>query len=127
MASSDERKCIKCDFSAPVSDWKVWPEGHPFNKYCYDCRTMQCKVCDYSGQVRVWRIEVDGVSSLRCLKCTGVEFNKCTSCDFEGPLSEWKMKKGVPTKWCNRCLEWARKKSKKIRDDKREDYPDEDY
>ncbi len=24
MTSSEERKCIICEFSAPVSDWKVW-------------------------------------------------------------------------------------------------------
>ena len=75
MTSSEERKCIICEFSAPVGKWKVFPEGHPHNVVCYECRYMFCKVCKYSdGRVRTWRIEVDGVPGLRCPKCADGTF-----------------------------------------------------
>ena len=88
---------------------------------------MNCKVCKYSERVSTWRTEVDGVTSFRCLKCTGVEFNKCVRCEWEGPLQDWKITKGKPTKWCWKCREWSRTKQNNINADKREDYPDEDY
>ncbi len=120
MTSSEQRKCVKCEFTVPVSEWKNFRDGSR-NPLCGECSYMGCRVCKYTARVREWRIEIDGVSSLRCLKCTGVEFNKCTRCEFEGPLSEWKMKKGVPTKWCNRCLEWARQKEANKSDEVKED------
>jgi hypothetical protein len=123
MTSSEEnRKCRTCEFTAPVIDWKVYPEGDPFNVICYECRCMQCKVCKYSAPVSTWRIEIDGVKSLRCFKCAdGGEFRKCTRCDKEEPLRDWKILRGVPTKWCERCRAWSQKKEQKIKEQKRED------
>ncbi len=122
MASSDERKCRNCEFSAPVSDWKVYPDQYDSrNILCYECLYMHCKVCDYSGRVSTWRYEEDGVSGKRCPSCADGTYRKCTRCDNAAPLREWTLKPdGTPTKWCTRCLDWARKKDKKIRDEKRE-------
>ena len=111
MTSSDERKCLKCEFSAPVSEWKVFPEHSANNKLCYECRYMHCKVCDYSGRVRTWRYEEDGVSGMRCPSCIDGTYINCSRCEFAGPLREWTIKPdGNPTKWCNKCLERSRTK-----------------
>ncbi len=121
MTSSEEKKCLNCEFTAPVTDWKVFEEGHPFNVLCYECRAMYCKVCKYSGRVSTWRYEENGVSGKRCPSCADGTYRKCTRCDNAGPLREWTFKPdGTPTTWCTRCLDWARKKDKKIRDEKRE-------
>jgi hypothetical protein len=104
MTSSEERKCKKCEFSAPVSDWKVFPEYHPFNVLCYECREMSCKVCKYSGRVRTWRYEGGGVTGKRCPLCADPTLRKCTRCEFTEPLANWKIKKdGVPGKYCEYC------------------------
>ena len=95
MTSSDERKCLKCEFSAPVSDWKVYPEYHPHNILCYECRYMHCKVCEYSGRVSTWRYEENGVSGKRCPSCADGTYRKCTNCDFAVPLRDRKIKKVV--------------------------------
>jgi hypothetical protein len=111
MTSSDERKCLKCEFSAPVSEWKVFPAGSCDNKLCSECRYRYCKVCHYDGRVRTWRYEEDGVSGMRCPSCVDGTFRNCSRCEFAGPLREWTIKPdGTPTKWCNRCLERSRTK-----------------
>jgi hypothetical protein len=128
MTSSDERKCIKCDFSAPVSDWKVWPQGHRHNVLCYECRYMMCKVCKFfDGRVWQWRYEEDGVSGFRCPKCTHPDLRKCGRefCSFWAPLKDWKIKAGgVPGKWCERCCDIAAKKSVRVKERKQ---TDDDY
>ena len=47
------------------------------------------------------------------------EIRKCTRCIFEGPLKDWKLIKGVPTKWCERCRAWSCKKEQTIKEEKR--------
>ena len=112
MTSSEDKKCCnqRCDFTAPLAEWSLLRDGS-VNPLCKECRYMNCKVCKYSERVSTWRTEVDGVTSFRCLKCTGVEFNKCIRCEWEGPLKDWKIVKGKPTKWCWKCREWARNKT----------------
>ena len=122
MASSDERKCIECVFSAPVSDWKVWPQGDCNNVLCFECRIMFCKVCKYSGRVRTFRYEEDGVSGFRCPKCTDPTLRKCGRelCSFFAPLKDWKIKAGgVPGKWCEHCCDLAAKKSVRVKERKK--------
>ena len=128
MTSSDERKCRNCEFTAPVSEWKVWEEGHPHNVLCYECRYMRCNVCKYSGRVRTWRYEEDGVSGKRCPSCVDGTFLKCSRCEFAGPRREWTIKKGgVPTKWCNNCLERSRAQQRINKGTNVYHYPEEDY
>ena len=110
MTSSEDKKCAnpRCVIIAP--EWIIQKDGSVY-MLCRDCSFKTCKVCNYHERVSTWKIEVDGVVSLRCLKCTGVEFNRCTRCPWEGPLKDWKIVKGKPTKWCWKCLEWGKEKA----------------
>jgi hypothetical protein len=124
MASSDERKCLRCEFSAPVSDWKIWPEGHCNNRLCFECRCMYCKTCKFGdGRVRQWRYEEDGVPGFRCPKCTHPDLRKCGRefCSFWAPPKDWKINaKGETSKWCEHCLDVSRKKGERVKERKKE-------
>jgi hypothetical protein len=129
MTSSEEKKCRICEFTAPVSDWKVYPEQYdPRNILCVECRYQYCKVCKYDGRVSTWRYEEDGVSGKRCPSCADGTFRKCTKCEFAGPLRDWAFKKnGAPTNYCNRCLGRSRAKEKINKTADKFRIPEEDY
>jgi hypothetical protein len=125
MTSSDEQKCLRCEFSAPVGEWKNFRDGRR-NPLCPECSYMYCGVCKFvDGRVWQWRYEENGVSGFRCPKCNDPTLRKCGRewCGFWAPLKDWKIKAdGVPGKWCERCCEVGRKRDKKVRDEKRESH-----
>ncbi len=62
------KKCLHCEFEAPVEEWKIMANGKP-KILCAACTIKSCTRCSFKAPMKTWELNPNGETYKFCEKC----------------------------------------------------------